>query len=95
MLRAGRQVLVVVKHDQPYKRLRTMGIVDSIPVHNFFEDRASALTHAIFGAPNISEEEIIEEEMEEVAALDAEKEKAQTEDSETEETEKPDSQKED
>ncbi len=75
MLRAGRQVLVVVKHDQPYKRLRTMGIVDRIPVDNFFEDRANALHHAIYGEPIISEEEIVEEEMEEVAALDAEKKK--------------------
>lgn len=64
MLRAGRQVLVVVNKDQPYKRLRALGIVDRIPVHNFFEERDKALSHAVFGEPNISEEEIIEEEVE-------------------------------
>ena len=68
MLRAGRQVLVVVEHDQPYKRLRTLGIVDRIPVHNFFEKRIDALSHAVFGKPNIPEHEIVEEEDEEQPA---------------------------
>jgi len=62
MLRAGRQVLIVVKRDQPYKRLRAIGIVDRIPVENFYEDRVSALQHAVFGVPVISEEEIVEDE---------------------------------
>lgn len=69
MLRAGRQVLVVVKRHQPYKRLQTMGIVDRIPVENFYEDRVSALQHAVFGEPVISEEEIVEDDDEDFEDL--------------------------
>ena len=62
MLRAGRQVLVVVNHNQPYKRLSAMGIVSRIPAENFYESRVDALQHAVFADPVIKEDEVIEEE---------------------------------
>ena len=59
---------MVVHHDQPYKRLRTMGIVDRIPAANFFEERIDALRQAVHGAPSISEHEIVHDEDDESPA---------------------------
>ena len=62
MLRAGRQILIVVKREQPYKRLRAMGIADRVPATNFYENRVDALQHAVFGEPVIAEGEIVKTE---------------------------------
>lgn len=62
MLKAGRQVLIVVERDQPYKRLRAMGIVDRVPATNFFEKRVDALQHAVYAEALTSEKEVVADE---------------------------------
>ena len=52
MIRAGRKVYIAGVHEQAYRRMRNLGLLEYIPEENFIESRVDALQMAAYGQDN-------------------------------------------
>jgi SulP family sulfate permease len=49
MVRAGRKVYIAGVHEQAYRRVQNLGLLEYIPQENFIDSRVDALQMAVFG----------------------------------------------